>query len=186
MTSTGSDFPEPSDCPEPDRAGAIGRWPFGLEAEEVERPHVVVTLDTRTGGATFSGPYRTAIGALCAADVEYQVDRDQGGRGERTFHVATLHTPVGCDDADLPCDEGDRPFDEADTGVAGARPDARPLAQVLSVLATVAERTIRRRPRLTVGTVAVTAAAAASGVSDGWPRRGRAARYRHLLGREAR
>lgn len=177
MTSTGSDFPEPSDCPEPDRAGAIGRWPFGLEAEEVERPHVVVTLDTRTGGATFSGPYRTAIGALCAADVEYQVDRDQGGRGELTFHVAALHAPIGPDDQDPSVDESD----------PGSRDhDPRPLAQVLSVLATVAERTIRRRPRFTVGTVAVTAAACASGVSDGWPRRGRAARYRHLLGREAR
>ena len=68
---------------------------FALIAEPVDP-----LADTRTGGATFSGPYRTALGALCAADVEYQVDRDQGGRGELTFHVAALHAPIGSDDAD--------------------------------------------------------------------------------------
>ena len=183
MTSTGSSFPEPADCPEPDGAGGIGRWTFGLEAEEVERPHVVVTLDTRTGGATFSGPYRTAIGALCAADVEYQVDRDQGGRGELTFHVAALHAPISDAEQDVLFDG------EGDALTRGHGP--RPLAQVLALLATVAQRTIRRRPLLTAGSIAVTAAARASSAGDGWMRRGRAPRHRHLgrdhlLGRGAR
>ena len=175
MTSTGSDCPEPSENPELDGAGTIGRWPFGLEAEEVERPHVVVTLDTRTGGATFSGPFRTAIGALCAADVEYQVDRDQGGRGELTFHVAALHAPISGDDQDSLFDDGD---------LLPHGHGARALAQVRAVLATVAERAIRRRPRLTAGGIALTAAACASSPGDGWIRRGRTPRYRHLLGRD--
>jgi hypothetical protein len=176
MTSTGSDFPEPGDGPGPDSAGAIGRWPWGLETEDVERPHVVVSLDTRTGAATFSGPYRTAIGALCAADVEYQVDRDQGGRGELTFHVAALHAPISSDDQDSQSGEDDR---------LPRRHEPRPLAQVFALVATVAERTIRRRPRLTMASLAVTAAHATA-AGDGWPRRPRGPRYRHLPGREAR
>ena len=175
MTPTGSDFPDP------EGAGAIGRWPFGLEAEEAERPHVVVTLDTRTGAASFSGPYRTALAALCAADVEYQVDRDQGGTGELTFHVAALQTPVGADDADPPVADADAATRHA------RRPRAlRPLARVVALVTTVAERTIRRRPRLTAGAVAVTAVACLPGVGDGWARRARMPRHRHLLGREAR
>lgn len=177
MNLTGSDFPPPDDYPEPKGSGAVGHGPFGLETEEVDRPHVVVTLDTRTGAATFSGPYRTAIGALCAADVEYQVDRDQGGRGELTFHVAALHAPVGSDEQDLQ-------FDGTDSLSRG--PDARLLGQVLTLVATVAQRTLRRRPRLAAGTIALTAAACASGASDGWARRARTLRHRHLLGREAR
>ena len=183
MTSTGSDFPEPGDVPEPDDfaepegAGALGRWPFGLESDEVERPHVVVTLDTRTGAATFSGPYRTALGALCAADVEYQVDRDQGGTGELTFHVAALHAPVGSDDPDPP-------LDAADTSAPWSSP--RPLAQALSLLTTAAERAIRRRARLTAGTIAVAAAGGLPGAGDGWMRRVRTPRHRQVLGRGAR
>ena len=179
MTPTGSDFPERQDHPDRDAASALHRWSFGVEAEEVERPHVVVTLDTRTGWATFSGPYRTAIGALCAADVEYQVDRDQGGRGELTFHVAALHTPIGTDDPDLLFD-GELPR---------ADHEVRPLAQVLALVTTVAsaaERTIRRRPRIAAGSLAGAAAACATGPGDGWTRRGRPPRYRHLLGRVAR
>jgi hypothetical protein len=167
MSSTGRDFPEPDGC------GAIGRWPFGLDADDVERPHVVVTVDTRTGGATFSGPYRTAIGALCAADVEYQVDRDQGGKGELTFHVATLNAPIGSDDLFLLVDDAD------------AGHDPRPLTRALARLTTAAERTIRRRARLTAGAVAVSAGALLPGM-HGSVRRGRMPRYRHLLGRGAR
>ncbi|GAA2157808.1 hypothetical protein [Pedococcus bigeumensis] len=177
MSSTSNDAPEPGEGPEPEADGAIGRWPFGLEAEGVEGPHVVVTLDTRTGGATFSGPYRTALGALCAADVEYQVDRDQGGRGELTFHVAALHAPIGSDDPDTP-------FQWA--GASRGGHDSRPLAQVRTLLAAVAERTLRRRSRVVAGTVAVSAAACASGAGEGWSRRGRTPRYRHLLGRDPR
>ena len=182
MNSTGGDFPEPRECPEPDGGGSIGRWPFGHAAQDRECPPLGFTLDTRTGGATFSGPYRTAIGALCAADVEYQVDRDQGGRGELTFHVAALHAPIGPDDQDLPSDR-------ADVFPRGG-PGTRPLAQVRTVLAAVAERTLRRRPRLPAATAAVTAAvtaaACSSGPGDGWSRRGRTPRHRHLLGRDAR
>lgn len=177
MTPTGSDFPGPEDLPDP--ASAINRWPFGLEADEVERPHVVVTLDTRTGLASFSGPYRTAIGALCAADVEYQVDRDQGGRGELTFHVAALHSPIGVDDPELSTDWVHPPVGH----------DVRPLAQVLALVttvATVAERTLRRRPRATTDPFADTVAGCAPGPGHGWTRRGRMPRYRHLLGRVAR
>lgn len=175
MTPTGSDFPDP------EGAGAIGRWPFGLEAEEGDRPHVVVTLDTRTGAASFSGPYRTALAALCAADVEYQVDRDQGGTGETTFHVAELQTPVGSEDADPPVAEL--------TAVTPARPRPRalrPMARVVDLVTTVAERTVRRRPRLTASAVAVNAVACLPGVGEGWARRARMPRHRHLLGREAR
>ena len=130
-------------------------------------------LDTRTGAASFSGPYRTAIGALCAADVEYQLDRDQGGRGEHTFHVAALTAPIGSDDLYLL-------FDDADD-----HPNLPPLAQALARLTTAAERTIRRRARLTAGAVAVSAGALLPGV-HGSTRRGRMPRYRPLLGREAR
>lgn len=150
MTPTGSGFPDP------EGPGAIGRWPTGLEAGEVERPHVVVTFDTRTGAVSFSGPYRTALGALCAADVEYQVDRDEGGTGELTFHVAALHAPVPFDDIEPP-------------------KTAEP---------TRARR--RRDVRHVVRAVAITAAACLPGVGDGWPRLRRTARHRHLLGREAR
>jgi hypothetical protein len=177
MTSTRNGFPHPGDLPGPDGTGATGRWPFGLEADEVERPHVVVTLDTRTGAATFSGPYCTALGALCAADVEYQVDRDQGGKGELTFHVAALEAPIGSDDPDPPCDV-----------VGGVRTghDGRPLAQALALLTTAAERAIWRRARLTAGTIAVAAAGSLVGAGDGWMRRVRTPRHRHVLGREAR
>ena len=160
--------------PEPERAGPIGRWPFGLDAEEVERPHVVVTLDTRTGAASFSGPYRTALAALCAADVEYQVDLDQGGKGELTFHVAALHA----------ADRRRRRRPAVDTLTAPARArhglrDLRPWSAGPALVTTVAERTIRRRPRLTAGTVAVTAVACLPGVGDGWARRARTPRHRH-------
>ena len=177
MTSTGSGFPQPDDVPGPDRADATRWWPFGLEADEVERPHVVVTLDTRTGAVTFSGPYRTALDALCAADVEYQVDRDQGGRGELTFHVAALDAPIGADDPDPPCDV---PY-----GVRAGH-EERPLAQAFALLTTAAERAIRRRARLTAGTIAVAAAGGLPGAGDGWMRRVRTPRHRHVLGREAR
>jgi hypothetical protein len=177
MTSTGSDFPEPGDLPGPNGADPVERWPFGFEAEEVERPHVVVTLDTRTGCASFSGPYRTALGALCAADVEYQVDRDQGGRGELTFHVAALDEPIGSDDPDPPRGEGVAHHPAYEGG---------PLAHALAVLTTVAERAIGRRARLTAGTVAVTAGARIPAVADGWVRRARTTRHRHVLGRGPR
>jgi hypothetical protein len=185
VSSTGSDFPEPGDHrgpgdrPSDHRTDPIPRWPFDLEAEDVEGPHVVVTLDTRTGCASFSGPYRTALAALCAADVEYQVDRDQGGRGELTFHVAALETPIGSDDVD--------PLGGA--AVAAPAVDATgPWAQALALLGTVAERAIGRRGRgrLTAGTVAVTAGALLPGVTDGWVRRARTTRHRPVLGRGPR
>ena len=197
MTSTGNAFPEPGDVPGsgdlsgpgdlpgpsdlPPARGAdpIARWPFGLGAEDVERPHVVVTLDTRTGCASFSGPYRTALGALCAADVEYQVDRDQGGRGELTFHVAALEAPIGADDVDPS-------WGEAVSGPAVHQ--TGPLAHALALLGTVADRAIgrRARARLTAGTVAVTAGALLPGVTDGWVRRARTTRHRPVLGRGPR
>ena len=185
MTSTGNDFPEPGDLPGPgDRptdhgADPIARWPFGLGGEDVERPHVVVTLDTRTGCASFSGPYRTALGALCAADVEYQVDRDQGGRGELTFHVAAVEAPIGADDVDPS-------WGEAVSGPAVHQ--TGPLAHALALLGTVADRAIgrRARARLTAGTVAVTAGALLPGVTDGWVRRARTTRHRPVLGRGPR
>lgn len=177
MTSTGSTFPEPGDLPGPHETDPIERWPFGVEAEEVERPHVVVTLDTRTGCASFSGPYRTALGALCAADVEYQVDRDQGGRGEVTFHVAALDEPIGSDDLDPP--RGEAP-------AGHTAPEGGPLAHALAVLTMVAERTIGRRARLTAGAVAVTAGTLLPGVADGWVRRARTTRHGHVLGRGPR
>jgi hypothetical protein len=83
--------------PEPHGTGPIGSSSFDLEVEEGRRRYLVVTLDTRTGEKSFAGPFRTAIAALCTADVEYQVDRDQGGQGELTFHVAPLLPPLGCD-----------------------------------------------------------------------------------------
>ena len=180
MTSAGSDFPGPSGLPEPEGAGAGGTWLVGIEADdvdEVERPHVVVTLDTRTGAATFSGPYRTALGALCAADVEYQVDRDQGGNGELTFHVAALHAPVGSDDLEPPLDDGD---------LSAASRGTRALAQALALLTTAAEHAIRRRVRLTAGTIAVAAVCGLPGAGDGWRRRVRPPRHRQVLGRGAR
>lgn len=93
MTAAGSSFPAP------EGTGPIGSSSFDLEVDQGHRRYLVVTLDTRTGERSFAGPYPTAIAALCTADVEYQVDRDQGGRGELTFHVAPLLPPLGCDHA---------------------------------------------------------------------------------------
>jgi hypothetical protein len=67
---------------------------YRLEVAELSRPHIVVTRDRRTGRESFSGPYPSAVGALCAAETEYQVDRDGGGLGELTFHVAALYPPL--------------------------------------------------------------------------------------------
>lgn len=172
MTPTGSDLPEP------ERPAAIGSWLFGLETDDVERAHVVVTLDTRTGDASISGPYRTALAALCAADVEYQVDRDQGGHGELTFHVAALQAPIGSEDLDPVVDPGAPPVP--------VEHDVRRLAHAIAGLTAGAERAIRRRARLAAGTLVVTAAPWLPDVGDVWPRRGRAPRHRHLHGRDAR
>jgi hypothetical protein len=178
MTTTGSDLPEP------EGAGAIGRWPFGLEAEEAERPHVVVTLDTRTGAASFSGPYRTALAALCAADVEYQVDRDQGGTGELTFHVAALQEPVSADEVEPPV--GGPPASAPARRDAGAWRELRPVVRVVALVTTVAGRTVRGRPRLRAGALAATAVACLPGVGHGRAGRARLPHHWHLLGREAR
>jgi hypothetical protein len=67
---------------------------YRLEVAELSRPHIVVTRDRRTGRECFSGPYPTVLGALCAAETEYQVDRDGGGLGELSFHVAALYPPL--------------------------------------------------------------------------------------------
>jgi hypothetical protein len=171
MTPTGSDFPEPDGAP------ASGWWSFGLEPDEVERPHVVVTLDTRTGAASFSGPYRTAISALCAADIEYQVDRDQGGHGELTFHVAALHTPIGVEEGDT--------ASVSESTVTPTHP-ARPLAQAIVLLTMVVERAIRRPARLAAGTLVITAAPWLPDLADGRARRGRPQLHRLLHGREER
>jgi len=155
-------------------------------SDEVDRPHLVLTLDTTTGTVTVSGPYRTAMGALCAADVEYQVDRDEGGKGELTFHVARLHPPICCDEREFGLEEA-HPEQSRPNG-PGLSPSvlvgAGPLAQALSLLSTVAGRTLRRRPRPTAADGSWAATAPALG--DGWPRRSHASRQRHLLGRAAR
>lgn len=171
MTSPGRDLPEP------DGTAAIRSWLHGTGWDDVERPHVVVTLDTRTGDASISGPYGTAIEALCAADVEYQVDRDQGGRGELTFHVAALHAPIGSDELE-PVLDGRIPRPQAEH-------DVRWLAHAIAGLTVGAERAIRRRARLAAGSLVVTAAPWLPDVGDAWSRRGRGPRPR-LHGREAR
>ena len=153
-------------------------------ADEVDRPHLVLTLDTTTGTATVSGPYRTAMGALCAADVEYQVDRDEGGKGELTFHVARLHPPIACDEGELGLEDDHRDHPDHPDAASAAEAGARPLAQALSLLSTVAERTLRRRPRLPAADVTWVGNPPALG--DSSVRRSRTTRHRHLLGREAR
>jgi hypothetical protein len=72
----------------------VARMMCGIAMAELDLPHIVLTRNAATGEATYSGPYQTGLGALAAAEAEWEVDRDAGGVGDITFHVAALYPPL--------------------------------------------------------------------------------------------
>ena len=69
----------------------VARVLYGIAVAELDMPHIVLTRSTDTGETTYSGPYATGLEALAAAESEWRVDREAGGGGDISFHVAALY-----------------------------------------------------------------------------------------------
>lgn len=77
-----------------DNAGvpaALGSFVVDMGVAEMDLPHIVLCKDRRGTTASFSGPYRSAIEALVAADLEQRIEAEADGSDSLTFHVAALY-----------------------------------------------------------------------------------------------
>jgi hypothetical protein len=92
--------------PEPDPARLVADLLFGIEHDEIDLPHIVLSRTVATGEVSYSGPYPDGLSALSAAEVEHAVEVDGGGDGQITFHVAALYPPLS-PPADPRGDRGD-------------------------------------------------------------------------------
>lgn len=69
--------------------------------EEIELPHIVVCRDIETGLTSYSGPFRSGLAALVAAERERVIDDATNDGAPMAFSVAALHPggsdePTGC------------------------------------------------------------------------------------------
>lgn len=87
----------------PGEVNLVAKVLCSIAIAELDMPHIVLTRSIDTGETTYSGPYETGLKALAAAEAELQVDRDAGGRGDLSFHVAALYPALDitetCEDA---------------------------------------------------------------------------------------
>lgn len=69
------------------------------EADEIDRPHIVVCHDAATGHTLYIGPYPRAADALAAADADAAVTTatESHHTTRRSYSVAPLHLPVSSD-----------------------------------------------------------------------------------------
>jgi hypothetical protein len=102
----------------PPEVNLAARVLYGIAMAELGLPHIVVTRSTESGETTYSGPYATGPEALAAADVEWQLDRDAGGRGDLSFRVAAIYPPLE--------DSGERPEPRPSREAAVVAPDPDP------------------------------------------------------------
>jgi hypothetical protein len=102
----------------------VARVMYGIAVAELELPHIVFTRNEETGATTYSGPYESGLMAMAAAESERRADRDAGGRGDITFHVAALYPALEPEetfpDTVLPTVARDAPYTTA-TGAAHPR-----------------------------------------------------------------
>jgi hypothetical protein len=70
------------------------------EADEIDRPHIVVCHDAATGHTLYIGPYPRAADALVAADADAAATTATEAYGtiRRSYSVAPLHLPVSGSD----------------------------------------------------------------------------------------
>lgn len=73
---------------------SIRSFAVDMGVAEMDLPHIVLCRDARGVTASFSGPYPSAIEALVAADLEYQIESESDGAESLTFHVAALYPAI--------------------------------------------------------------------------------------------